>query len=57
MEVHFVPELEAKLKQSAAEQKRNPDELVQDVVSHYLGEETRLAQGSEYLTRDQRSNP
>jgi hypothetical protein len=30
MEVNFSPELEAKLAHHAAEQGRNPDELVQD---------------------------
>jgi len=33
MEVHFPPELEAKLAHSTAEQCRKPDELVQDVVT------------------------
>jgi hypothetical protein len=67
MEVHFPPELEAKLTHSAARQSRNPDELVQDVVLRYFEEETRFAEAakigeetlrqSEYLTREQRSNP
>ena len=33
MEVHFTPELEARLVHSAAQQGRNPDELSQDVVA------------------------
>jgi hypothetical protein len=33
MQVHFTPELEAKLAQSAALQGRNPDDLVQEVVA------------------------
>jgi hypothetical protein len=33
MEVHFPPEVEAKLTNSAAQQGRNPDQLVQEVVS------------------------
>jgi predicted transcriptional regulator len=67
MEVHFPPELKAKLTHSAAQQSRNPDELMQDVVSRYFEEETRFAEAAksgeealqqgEYLTREQRSNP
>jgi predicted transcriptional regulator len=67
MEVHFPPELEAKVTHSAARQSRDPDELVQDVVSRYIEDETRFVeavkpgeealQEGEYLTREQRSNP
>jgi predicted transcriptional regulator len=63
MEVHFSPELEAKLTHSAAQQGRPPDELVQDVVSRFFDEETRLVeavkrgedalQRGEYLTHEQ----
>jgi len=63
MEVHFSPELEAKLTHSAAQQGRNPDELVQDVVSRFVDEETRFVeavkrgeealQRREYLTHEQ----
>lgn len=63
MEVHFPPELEAKLTHSAAQQGRNPDELVQDVVSRYFEEEARFVeavqrgedalQRGEYLTHEQ----
>jgi hypothetical protein len=42
MEVHFSQEVEAKLTSSAARQGRDPAELVQDVVSRYFDEETRL---------------
>ena len=42
MEVHFHPELEAKLGHSAAKPGRNPDELVQDVVARYFEEESRF---------------
>jgi len=63
MEVVFNPELEAKLVRSAAEQGRNPDELVQQVIARYFVEESRfidavsrgeqaLANG-EYLTHEQ----
>ena len=38
MEVHFTPELEAKLTHSAAQQGRNPDELVQDALTRYFEE-------------------
>lgn len=63
MEVHFPPELEAKLTHSAARQGRNPDEFVQDVVSRYFEEEARFVdavqrgeealQRGEYLTHEQ----
>jgi hypothetical protein len=39
MEVHFTPELEAKLTRFAARQGRNPDELVQDVLTRYFDHE------------------
>ncbi len=63
MEVAFTPELEAKLAQTAAQQGRNPDELVRQVMARYFDEESRfidavnrgekaLLQG-EYLTHDQ----
>ena len=63
MEVHFTPELEAKLTHSAAQQGRNPDELVQDVIGRYFEEEARFVEavkrgeqafeGGEYLTHEQ----
>jgi predicted transcriptional regulator len=63
MEVNFSPELEAKLAHSAAQQGRNPGELVQDVLTRYFEEETRFVeavkrgeealQGGEYLTHEQ----
>jgi predicted transcriptional regulator len=63
MEVHFSPELEAKLTESAAQQGRNPDELVKDVLARYFEEETRFVeavklgedalQRGEYLTHEQ----
>jgi len=63
MEVHFTPEQEAKLAESAAQQGRNPDELVRQVVARYFHEESRfvdavkrgeeaLQQGA-YLTHEQ----
>jgi predicted transcriptional regulator len=63
MEVHFPPELEAKLAHSAAGQGRKPDEFVQDVVARYFEEEARYVEAvtrgeealrrGEYLTHDQ----
>jgi predicted transcriptional regulator len=63
MEVHFPPELEAKLVDSAAQQGRNPDELLQDVVARHFEEEGRFVEGvkrgeealqrGEYLTHEQ----
>jgi predicted transcriptional regulator len=63
MEVHFTPEQEAKLAQSAAQQGRNPAELVQQVLARYFDEESRFIdavrrgedalQRGEYLTHDQ----
>jgi predicted transcriptional regulator len=63
MEVHFTPELEAKLAHSAAKQGRDPDELVQDVVTRYFDEEVRFVEAvkrgeaallkGEFLTHEQ----
>jgi predicted transcriptional regulator len=63
MEVHFTPELEAKLAQSAAQQGPNPDEPVRQVVARYFDEESRFTdavrrgeealQRGEYLTHEQ----
>lgn len=63
MEVHFTPEQEARLAQSAAQQGRNPDELVQQVVARYFNEESRFVDAvrrgedalerGEYLTHEQ----
>lgn len=41
MEVHFPPELEAKLAQSAALQGRGPDDLVREVMARHFEEEAR----------------
>jgi predicted transcriptional regulator len=63
MEVHFPPELEAKLTHSAAQQGRNADELVQEILTRDFEEETRFIEAvslgeeallrGEYLTHDQ----
>ena len=42
MEVHFTPEQEARLAESAAQQGRNPDELVRQVLARYFDEESRF---------------
>lgn len=43
MEVLFTPDLEARLALTAAQQGRNPNELVQQVVARYFDEESRFA--------------
>jgi predicted transcriptional regulator len=63
MEVHFPPELEAKLAHTAAELGRDPDELVQEVVTRYFEEEAHFVDAvtrgeealkrGEYLTHEQ----
>jgi predicted transcriptional regulator len=57
MEVHVTGELEAKLTHFAARQGRNPDELVQDVLTHYFEEEARFVaavkRGEEAFERDE----
>jgi predicted transcriptional regulator len=63
MEVHFTPEQEARLAQSAAQQGRNPDELVRQVVARYVDEGSRFVDAvrrgeqalerGEYLTQSQ----
>ena len=53
--MHFTPELEAKLAESAAQQGRDPDELVQEVVARYFDEESRfieaISRGEQALQR------
>jgi predicted transcriptional regulator len=55
MEVHFTPEQEARLAESAAQQGRNPDELVRQVLARYFDEESRFVdavrRGEEALER------
>ena len=67
MEVNFAPEIEEKLAKSAAEQGRNPSELVAEVVMQhfaqasdherrFLDAETRgeaALERGEYLSHDQ----
>jgi predicted transcriptional regulator len=36
MEVHFTPELQARVERLAAENRRNADEYVQQLVEHYV---------------------
>ena len=54
MEVHFPPELEAKLTHSAAKQGRAADELVQDVLAQYLADEARFFEVVESWTDAER---
>jgi predicted transcriptional regulator len=42
MEVHFTPDLETKLARIAAQQGRNTDELVKDVLIRYVEDEVRF---------------
>jgi len=44
MEVHFSPDLEARLAERAAHEGRNLDETVQDVVARYFAEEDRFTE-------------
>ncbi len=44
MEVHFDPDVQAKLTLRATQQGRNPDEVVQDVVARYFEEEDRFVE-------------
>jgi predicted transcriptional regulator len=63
MEVHFTPELEAKLAASAAQQGRSADEFAQEIVTRYFEEESRFVEAvkrgeaafdrGEYLTHHQ----
>jgi len=63
MEVHFNPDLQARLTQRALQQGRNPDEVVQDVVARYFEEEDRFVEAvkrgeaalerGEFLTHEQ----
>jgi predicted transcriptional regulator len=63
MEVHFTPEQEAHLAQAAAQQGRNPDELVRQVLARYFDEQSRFVDAvrrgeealerGEYLTHEQ----
>lgn len=63
MEVHFTPELETKLAQSALQQGRKPDELVQEILTRHFEYEARFIEvvklgeealdRGEFLTHDQ----
>ena len=44
MEVHFAPELQAKLDRVAAENSSPPDVYVQQLVEHYLDHDVWLRQ-------------
>jgi predicted transcriptional regulator len=63
MEVHFNPDLKTRLTQRAAQEGRNLDETVQDVVARYFEEEDSFIQAvkrgeaalarGEFLTHEQ----
>jgi predicted transcriptional regulator len=63
MEVHFSPDLQARLIQRATENGLNTDEVVQDVVARYFKEEDRFVEAvrrgeaalerGEFLTHEQ----
>ncbi len=44
MEVHFPPDLQARITERATQQGLNLDETVQDVVARFFEEEDRFAQ-------------
>lgn len=48
MEIHFDADLQVRLAERAAQQGRNPDELVQDVVAHYFELEDRFVKAVEH---------
>jgi hypothetical protein len=50
MEVHFRPELQAKIDQLVVETGRGPDELLEDAMAGYVAElvQTREMLGSRY---------
>ena len=63
MEVHFSPDLQARLTQRATQQGRDLDETVQDVVARYFEEQDRFVEAvkrgeaalerGEFLTHEQ----
>jgi predicted transcriptional regulator len=63
MEIHFTPEIAAKLTRSAAQKGREPGQFVQDVLAQYLEDEAQFIeavrrgedalQRGDYLTHEQ----
>ena len=63
MEVHFTPETEARLTQSAAQQGRDPGDLAREIVARYFQDEIRFVEAvrrgedaldrGEYLTHEE----
>lgn len=63
MEVHFTPETEARLAQSAAQQGRQAGDLARDIVAQYFEDEVRFVEAvkrgedaldrGEYLTHEE----
>jgi predicted transcriptional regulator len=54
MEVHFSPDVQAKLVHSAAKQGRDADELVQEVLARYLADEARFFEAVDNWTDEER---
>jgi predicted transcriptional regulator len=54
MEVHFSPDVQEKLVNSAAKQGRDADELVQEVLVRYLADEARFFEAVESWTDEER---
>jgi predicted transcriptional regulator len=63
MEVHFSPELQAKIESVAAENRRDADQYIQQLVENYLDHDTWFRQkvtkslarldSDEYLTHEE----
>ncbi len=47
MEVHFTPELQAKVADLAAREGRGTHELLEDALTRYIEDESRFLQGVE----------
>jgi predicted transcriptional regulator len=54
MEVHFPPDIQERLVHSAAQQGRDADELVQEVLAQYLADEARFSDAVESWTDEER---
>lgn len=54
MEVHFPPAVQEHLAHSAAKQGRDADELVLDVLVHYLADEARVSEMAASVTVEER---
>jgi predicted transcriptional regulator len=54
MIVNIAPDLQEKLEQRAAQQDRDPEELVQEALTRYLAEEAQYFEAMEDWTDDER---